>query len=216
MIKIFIFDQNLLPTVSGIENAFGFGKAESERLLAMKSNSRRTESASALAALAQLTDITHGGARPTLKRLSDGKPCFEDSTLSLSLAHSHGISVAAVCDGGELGIDLELIREHRDRDALAKRFFSSSELDELEKSEDKTTDFFRIWTEKEAFSKMTGKGLTSVISSDETDPNAEISSFVFYNGNDAYSLSICTTSKNINVEFYNNLSNLKFAKRNKK
>ena len=216
MIKIFIFDQSALVSELGAKDAFGFGAAEVERLLAIKNDSRRAESASALAALARLMDVAFDGARPTIKRLPGGKPCFDSSPLSLSLAHSHGISAAAVCDGGEVGIDLELIREHRDRDALAKRFFSVSELDELEKSEDKTAEFFRIWTEKEAFSKMTGKGLASVIKSEEIYPSSKIFSFVFYNNDVAHSLSICTILKNTNVEFYNNLSNAKLIKRNKK
>ena len=60
-----------------------------------------------------------------------------------------------------MGIDIELIREVPDLISLSARFFSKSEITELNKTDSgKLTDsFFYCWTRKEAFIKAVGTGL---------------------------------------------------------
>lgn len=72
----------------------------------------------------------------------------------------------AFANSVEVGIDAEsLLRKVSDRDALARRFFTSEEYASYLEATDHTLAFFRIWTRKEAFIKCTGEGLHRTLSS---------------------------------------------------
>lgn len=78
-----------------------------------------------------------------------------------NLSHSQGRALFAVSPDLELGVDLEY---HRDVEVLplAERFFTPREKEHIERAEgaNKPTEFFRIWTRKEALHKCLGLGLT--------------------------------------------------------
>lgn len=216
MIKIFLFEHDKLNTFpeADIKNAFGFGKAETERLSSIKNEKRFLESACALAALGQLLDKCYDGARDNILRSDSGKPYFENAPLSLSLSHSGNVSVAAVCDDKEcdIGIDIEIISPRKNLLELAKRFFSPEEMSEFTDNNSSERSFFNIWTKKEAYAKMTGEGLSSVINSNRNNVSVNLLCFEIYNNSNAYSLSCATSQKISNVDFYNNLSNIKIIK----
>jgi 4'-phosphopantetheinyl transferase len=91
-----------------------------------------------------------------------GKPYLSDEEhLFFNVSHSAGVIAFISSDKGETGVDVE---EVKDRDCLnlARHFFSRREIGELEKRTDpreRDELFFRIWTQKEAYLKGTGKGL---------------------------------------------------------
>ena len=60
------------------------------------------------------------------------------------------------------GIDTERIRDNRDIESLAQRWFSSPEVEELKSlpAEQRAHAFFLGWTRKEAFVKAVGDGIT--------------------------------------------------------
>lgn len=75
-----------------------------------------------------------------------------------SLSHSGEYAVCAIADR-PVGVDIQKRRETKIN--LARRFFQSTEADHIEEqpSEKKEDLFFRYWTGKESYLKLTGKGI---------------------------------------------------------
>ena len=207
MIKVFIFDQRLYQP-----SEFKFGDAEEQRLNAIKNPKRRLESASALAALSILTKQYSSSPSLDVLRDENGKPFFKDADIPFSLAHSGDISIAAICDEKDksIGVDVEKILERQNCLQFAERFFNETEKSEFAKSNFSLNSFFRLWTRKEAVAKMTGLGVSEILGG-ASDIKASVStkSFVFYNKNDEYCLSVCVNASDFNVEFYNNSPSIK-------
>src|SRR5271169_4098814 len=94
-----------------------------------------------------------------------GKPAIAGaasrSGICFNLSHSHGLAVVAIGREQEVGIDVELIRPEFASEAIAKRYFSAKEIDELTSlpAELRTEGFFLCWTRKEAYIKAKGDGL---------------------------------------------------------
>ncbi len=85
-----------------------------------------------------------------------GKPYITElQNVHFSITHAGEFWACAVGDG-EVGLDLQEDR-NRETEAIAKRFFHSSEIRWLA-SHDRE-EFFRIWAMKESYVKYTGKGL---------------------------------------------------------
>ena len=85
-----------------------------------------------------------------------GKPELPD--IYFNLSHSHDYVVCAVSDK-PVGCDIEKIG--KSRDGVAERFFTKAEWAYLNTFEDEVRldAFYRIWTMKESYLKMTGEGL---------------------------------------------------------
>ena len=102
----------------------------------------------------QQLDFKHG---------SNGKPeLLNYEGLHFNLSHSRTHLACAVSREFALGIDVEDVREMKDLEQIARRFFSPLEvsaLDELDPAA-RPEAFFRCWTRKEAFIKATGEGLS--------------------------------------------------------
>jgi 4'-phosphopantetheinyl transferase len=94
-----------------------------------------------------------------------GKPSVASAAsrpaICFNLSHSHGLAVVAIGHEREVGIDVELIRTEFASEAIAKRYFSRKEIDELSTlpAELRTEAFFLCWTRKEAYIKAKGEGL---------------------------------------------------------
>ena len=86
-----------------------------------------------------------------------GKP--ELNGLFFNLSHSENIAICAVSDKGNVGCDVEMVR--RAPLKLAERYFSEHEVEYLEQldMDEKNTAFYRFWTLKESYTKMTGEGI---------------------------------------------------------
>ena len=99
----------------------------------------------------------HGAAAENIKYGPNGKP--ELDGVYFNLSHSEEW-VACAISQQSVGCDVEKIGPVNER--IAKRFFSENEvryLDALE-GEKKQEEFFRLWTMKESYMKMTGEGMT--------------------------------------------------------
>jgi len=96
----------------------------------------------------------------TLTKEKNQKPCLDGMVdIKFNLSHS-GNKVMCVISDCDIGCDVQKIT-NIDMD-LAKRFFFSDEYDALrqcENSEERKDLFFRYWTLKESFMKVTGLGL---------------------------------------------------------
>lgn len=92
------------------------------------------------------------------------KPEIIDPPLPLrfNLSHTDGMIVCAVCLHHDIGVDVENIERNTDTLAIADRYFSPSEVEELFSLPDdnsKRSRFFDYWTLKESYIKAWGLGL---------------------------------------------------------
>lgn len=84
-----------------------------------------------------------------------GKPYTE--YVKFNLSHSDDLVAIAFAQGGEIGCDIEKIRE------IPQHVFhrlTEEERKYIENAGDKSRAFFQIWTKRESFLKMTGEGVT--------------------------------------------------------
>ena len=136
--------------------ALPFGRAEQERLLALRNPARAAQSLGALLALqALITPLSY-----QICRTADGKPYFDaPHAPHFSLSHAEGLAVAALAEPTEglIGVDFEWLHP-LDHDRIAARFFSKEELASYQANPTQDT-FFALWTAKEARAKASGNGL---------------------------------------------------------
>ena len=101
----------------------------------------------------------------SIRRLKKGKPVLPGSSdLHFNVSHSAEWVAVAVAEQ-EVGIDVEKIREPQYR--IAERFFSPEELAALNacRGPEKRSYFFDLWTLKESYLKLLGRGLTKSLGS---------------------------------------------------
>lgn len=95
-----------------------------------------------------------------------GKPSlpseFGGGALQFNLSHSQGQALYAVAHRRQVGVDIEQVRSDFTCLEIARRFFSSCEVDALRSlpPEEQTEAFFNCWTRKEAYIKARGEGLS--------------------------------------------------------
>ena len=143
---------------------------------------------------------TEDGGRPYLKGTAG---------IHISISHSGSMVICSVSER-ETGCDIEQIKEGRSGRKIAERFFTEAE---QEFAGDDTLKFYRIWTLKESFLKVTGLGLAlplcdfSIEVSDREGGEADISviqhvdanSYIFREFQDfpGYCCSVCTAGSDI-------------------
>ena len=91
-----------------------------------------------------------------------GKPRLDGrSGPAFNVSHSEECALIAVSRRGALGVDIEAIRELRDAEDIATRFFAPGEVARLMAlpAAVRTGAFFTCWTRKEAYLKALGSGL---------------------------------------------------------
>ena len=160
MIKVFVCD---IDSISGEKREsflkdFPFGENEKNRLLKIKNPEYAKSS---LAALISLASLVESSLPLIIERNENGKPFFKDMPQNkFNLSHSGGIAVAAVSDN-DIGVDIEFIRDGMDTEKISKRFFGISDISK--------ENFFKLWTQEEAYSKMLGVPLTASLSEELPD-----------------------------------------------
>ncbi|MCI8661134.1 MAG: 4'-phosphopantetheinyl transferase superfamily protein [Lachnospiraceae bacterium] len=91
---------------------------------------------------------------------SDEKPYLQDyPMIHFNLSHSNSMAMAVFGDQ-EIGCDVEQIGTPDYR--IVRRFFAEEEAEVIEEQindREKTRMFYRFWTLKESFLKVTGKGI---------------------------------------------------------
>lgn len=95
----------------------------------------------------------------------NGKPYFKDLPFYFNLSHSGDYVLCGFSDV-EIGAD---IQKHcgKNVEKLARRFFSEREADALEQAgEEREKLFYRLWARKEAYGKLTGRGVADVLGMD--------------------------------------------------
>jgi 4'-phosphopantetheinyl transferase len=99
-------------------------------------------------------DVTLGARRK-------GKPyLIHDRKLYFNISNSHDLCVYAFSTDGEVGIDIEKIRELPDIQDLIHKNLTPSEREYVLKDPEKMLErFFMFWTYKEAYLKTIGEGM---------------------------------------------------------
>jgi 4'-phosphopantetheinyl transferase len=89
-------------------------------------------------------------------------PTHAGSDVMFNISHSHGVALFAFTRRREIGVDVEQVRCDFDLEAIARRFFSTHEQNQLAAlpEQERVDAFFRCWTRKEAYIKATGDGLS--------------------------------------------------------
>lgn len=88
-----------------------------------------------------------------------GKPYLSDyPNVHFNISHS-GEYVACAVSDKPVGIDIQEIGEYNFD--VAKRVCNSKELKQIENSEDKASEFTKLWAQKEAVLKMVGTGIVN-------------------------------------------------------
>ncbi len=98
-----------------------------------------------------------------------GKPYLKDfSKFSFNLSHSKGkIALAFSKDEAEVGVDIEKIDQAFDYQLLVDRFFTKSEKRRI----DSVMKFYKFWTRKESLLKLTGIGVSEVLTEIDVSRN---------------------------------------------
>lgn len=92
-----------------------------------------------------------------------GKPFIANqSDIQFNLSHSKNITLIAITKNYSIGVDIEYIKQTRDIEAIAERYFSTHECSALKQlpTEERQKAFFNGWSRKEAFLKAHGQGLS--------------------------------------------------------
>jgi 4'-phosphopantetheinyl transferase len=82
--------------------------------------------------------------------------------IRFSLSYSRWMGVYVVCNGHEVGIDVEEARTIEAAEKISEEFFSAREVEMLQQvpREEYMLAFFNCWTRKEAYIKALGQGLS--------------------------------------------------------
>lgn len=127
------------------------GSALSRHLEGKTHPAVRTASLSAWNLLAEALRQNGVCPLPRVRFTERGKPCFENSPLHFSLAHSGKLAAVLLSDS-PCGVDVERIRPDTAR-KLLDRCLSPRE------KECTGVDFFTFWTRKECIGKYSGQGV---------------------------------------------------------
>ncbi|MEE0946637.1 MAG: 4'-phosphopantetheinyl transferase superfamily protein [Acutalibacteraceae bacterium] len=94
----------------------------------------------------------------TVLRNEKGKPYLKDLPFHISISHSDSL-VAVAINQNPIGIDIEKIKS---RNLNLCRKLCDDEASIIRNSNNPTIDFYKIWTAKEAYFKMTGTGIVNL------------------------------------------------------
>ena len=97
---------------------------------------------------------------------TNGKPKLPSghapSGIQFNLSHSNEMALLTVTQGGEVGVDIEYVKENFEFQEVAERFFTAKEVAAMRSlpAHLQRQAFFKCWTSKEAFLKAKGTGLS--------------------------------------------------------
>lgn len=141
-------------------------KERCERCLRYKFTDDRRRMVFGEELLRRLICETYGVAESEvlINNLPSGKPVAEvkGKEVFVSISHS-GDFVAAALSDTPVGIDLEVKREYK---PTVYKALKEEEREYIAKSKDEATAFYKIWTAKEAYVKLSGVGLAGFSKAD--------------------------------------------------
>lgn len=164
MIQVYVADIRKLPDPRECPDILSeITKERRERIMRYLQPGDRKRSLGAGLLLQKV--LPRHGAEPAKVRLgANGKPQAEG--LCFNVSHSGSWAVCAV---GRKPVGCDVERVVRAPERVAERFFHPNEAAYIRqcRAEERDTAFFRIWTMKESYVKMTGEGLRLPLNSIE-------------------------------------------------
>ncbi len=126
-----------------------------------------------------------------------GKPKLLQNGLFFNLAHAQEMAVCVISDQ-QVGVDVERRdrlegKEQSRKLQIAKKILTPEEWKLWEKAGCQTEELISVWTKKESYVKMTGKGLTEKLTTVDTLSNAFYQQILV---DDGYVISVCTALEN--------------------
>lgn len=144
----------------------------------------------------------------------NGKPYLDGvKDLYFNVSHSGELAVCAIAPC-EVGCDVEKIRDRKT--AVARRFFAPAEYEAIcsqENAEARQRLFFRFWTLKESFLKVTGEGLRLGLDSFQIIPgekkisviqNVDHRAYYFkeYEAAEGYCCAVCAVQETFEAQVH--------------
>lgn len=118
-------------------------------------NQLTEQSESSVLVQSLLSRHIEGFSSVMLKKNEHGKPYVAGLPISYNLSHSGSVYAMIICSAGECGIDVQVVKERKKYEDALRSVFTDKEYDKLmEKGTD--TDFFQLWSLKEAYVKAFG------------------------------------------------------------
>ncbi len=157
MIKLYVAEiRNLQDPKENSALLEGLAKYRQEKILRYKYAMGRIQSLGAGLLLKKVLN-EYRIPQDSIKIGKNGKP--EAEGFHFNLSHTDGL-VICVVGKKAVGCDVEKIKKASTE--IAKRYFTDSEISYLRECSNEVFDreFFRIWTTKEAYMKMTGEGMS--------------------------------------------------------
>jgi len=214
MVEVYILETDRLPDPKiNPQIMDGLSVERKEKILRFRRENDRRQSLGAGLLLKEclyrkgidIKDVTFG---------RNGKP--EVTGVFFNLSHSGNLAVCAISNK-EGGCDVE--KAGKVKGNIAKRFFSEEEnryLDRFE-GDSKQEEFYRLWTMKESYLKMTGEGMSVRLDSftfridDDVKlyrDNIQLPCYIKEYDISGYKLTVCAMEK----EFVNNLEWIAFQR----
>jgi len=198
MVKVYVMDILKLPDPMEYPECMDeLPEDRKAKILRFKQSINRKQSLGAGLLLKQIFD-ENNQKLDDLYYGENGKP--EVKGLYFNLSHSDEMVVCAVAES-PVGCDIEKVDKYRE--GIAERNFTDNEMRYLKRfqGEERKEEFYRLWTMKESYLKMTGEGIT--VSLDQIEFVLEDFVQVFRNGNPCrcnvyeydipgYKLTVCT------------------------
>lgn len=171
MVKIYITDVSCLPDPKENEKVMrGLTDDRREKILRYQQMKDRKQSLGAGLLLKKCME-EYDISIEEIQYGEHGKP--EVDGICFNLSHSKDMVVCAVSDK-PVGCDIEQIAEVKD--GVAQRFFTKNENYYLEQfqGDKKRDEFYRLWTMKESYMKMTGEGMSLTLDCFEFEMGDEV------------------------------------------
>jgi 4'-phosphopantetheinyl transferase len=171
MVEVYVANFSALPDPKDRKELMATLNQERRLRIAKAANEKIRRQCLASALLLQSVLRSKGLDPNTVTVNRYGKPEIEG--ICFNISHSGNLVVCAVSDQ-PIGCDIEKLREAPRK--VSGRFFSEREKQYLNQYEGMKFDreFFRLWTMKEAYVKLTGEGLRVPFSSFEMSMGEEI------------------------------------------
>lgn len=172
---------------------------EVSRIKDYGSEVRRLESYTSLYMLESM--LTDKGIKDfNIKYHFSGKPYLEGYDWKYNMSHSNDFAAVVLCNQ-EVGIDIEKVTPRIRK--ISQRFLSDKQKEKFLKDEMTLLDLTTLWTIKEAFTKLIGRGLTAPFNEIEVGAEDGLSTAI-YKGEkgfiksflyDEYVISVCVKNK---------------------
>ncbi|MBS1522694.1 MAG: 4'-phosphopantetheinyl transferase superfamily protein [Bacteroidetes bacterium] len=149
-----------------------------------------------------LTEYNSKSSLADLKYNEYHRPCF-DCRPDFNIAHSGNIVICAMTDAGQIGIDIEQIKQLDFADFTD--FFTGNEWHYINGHANKFDGFYNFWTRKEAVLKAIGSGFHTPLNSVDVSGEELVYDDITYqieplNIHPEYKCHIATTAFPQNIE----------------